>query len=301
MNTTAQNQPVAANPATVVKLPYGISNFEALITEGYVYIDKTRFIELFEHESNPYQLFIRPRKFGKSLFFTMLFSYYDMNYADKFETLFKGLYIGEHPTPKHNHFTMLNFDFSGLNTNRAEKFEASFYNRIRDRLVDFVETYRHLFRNSDKLLEANGLVRDFYEKLKADTKSVVSRIFLTGISPMTINDLTSGFNIADNLTLEERYNEMLGFMQKEVDALIDISGMDRALITIDIARYYNGYLFSEDAETRVYNPNMALYFLRQIFMTKRPSISLTTTCAPTIPACAVSPKTSITVRFCWIL
>jgi hypothetical protein len=106
MNTTAPNQPIAANPAvaklavaklpttTATKLPYGISNFEALITKGYVYIDKTRYIELRKNESDPYQLFIRPRKFGKSLFFTMLSCYYDVNYADKFETLFKGLYVG---------------------------------------------------------------------------------------------------------------------------------------------------------------------------------------------------------------
>jgi hypothetical protein len=62
MNTTAPNQPLAANPPAIIKLPYGVSNFEELITEGYAYIDKTRFIELLENESNPYQLFIRPRK-----------------------------------------------------------------------------------------------------------------------------------------------------------------------------------------------------------------------------------------------
>jgi hypothetical protein len=117
MNTTAPNQPIAANPPAVAKLPYGISNFEALITEGYVYIDKTRYIELLENGSDPYQLFIRPRKFGKSLFFTTLSCYYDMNYADKFENLFKGLYIGKHPTADHNRFTILTFDFSGINTN----------------------------------------------------------------------------------------------------------------------------------------------------------------------------------------
>jgi hypothetical protein len=321
---TATPKPLAKPPAQA-RLPYGISNFEALIAKGYVYIDKTRFIERLENESNPYQLFIRPRKFGKSLFFTTLFYYYDVNYAEKFQTLFKGLYIGEHPTPEHNRFMMLKFDFSGLNTNSAEEFKASFYDEIRKTLLDFIETYRHLFRNTDNLMkeltqtpqstgalqtifsavnsigaklfvlideydhfandlialgahgrsvyhnmvQANGLVRDFYEKLKNGTKSVVSRIFITGISPVMMNDLTSGFNIADNLTLEERYNEMLGFTQDEVDTLIDATGIDRKLITIDLAHYYNGYLFSEDAETRLYNPNMALYFLNKILMTGR--------------------------------
>jgi hypothetical protein len=87
------------------------------------------------------------------------------------------------------------------------------------------------------MIQSNGLVRDFYENLKDGTKSVVSRIFLSGISPVMMNDLTSGFNIADNLTLEERYNEMLGFTQEEVDRLIDASGIDRALITVDMEHY----------------------------------------------------------------
>jgi hypothetical protein len=321
---TATPKPLAKPPAQA-RLPYGISNFEALIDKGYAYIDKTRFIELLENESTPYQLFIRPRKFGKSLFFTTLSCYYDVNYAEKFQTLFKGLYIGEHPTTEHNSFMMLKFDFSGLNTNSAEEFKVSFYDRVQNKLLDFIKTYRHLFDDSDKLMEqikqtpqsigalqaifsavnsigaklfvlideydhfandlialgapggsvyrdmvqANGLVRDFYENLKDGTKSVVSRIFITGISPVMMNDLTSGFNIVRNLTLEERYNQMLGFTQDEVDALIDTAGIDRKLITVDMERYYNGYLFSEDAETRLYNPNMALYFLDEILMTGR--------------------------------
>jgi hypothetical protein len=307
-------------------LPCGISNFEALITKGYAYVDKTHFIELLENESNPYQLFIRPRKFGKSLFFTTLSCYYDLNYAGKFERLFKGLYIGEHPTPEHNSFAMLKFDFSGLDTSSAEDFGVSFYDKIRNTLIKFVELYRHLFRNTDGLLEqlrqtakstgalqtifgavevagyklfvlideydhfandlialgmlgdntyrnmmkANGLVRDFYENLKDGTKSVVSRIFLTGISPMMMNDLTGGFNIASNLSLNLRYNEMLGFTHEEVDALIDASGIDRALITVDMEYYYNGYLFNKRASTRVYNPSMALYCLDQIQSTQLP-------------------------------
>jgi hypothetical protein len=118
------------------------------------------------------------------------------------------------------------------------------------------------------MVQSNGLVRDFYENLKDGTKSVVSRIFLTGISPVMMNDLTSGFNIADNLTLEERYNEMLGFTRDEVDSLIDVTGIDRALITVDMEHYYNGYLFNKRASVRVYNPTMALYCLSQIQRTK---------------------------------
>jgi hypothetical protein len=131
--TQAMNTIPVKHPRT--KLPYGISNFEALIDGNYVYVDKTRYIELLENEGNPYQLFIRPRKFGKSLFFTTLSCYYDMNYADRFDALFGGLYIGAHPTPKRNSFTMLKFDFSGLNTNSVKDFEASFIARYEKRLL----------------------------------------------------------------------------------------------------------------------------------------------------------------------
>ncbi|MDR1400144.1 MAG: ATP-binding protein [Treponema sp.] len=125
----------------------------------------------------------------------------------------------------------------------------------------------NVYRN---IMKANGLVRDFYETLKIGSKSVVSRIFLTGISPMMMNDLTSDFNIASNLSLDLFYNEMLGFTHDEVDALIDASGIDRALITVDMEHYYNGYLFHKRADTRVYNPTMALYCLSQIQRTKLP-------------------------------
>jgi hypothetical protein len=80
------------------RLPYGNSNFEKVMTENYAYVDKTRFIELLENEPNSNLFFIRPRKFGKSLFFSMLSHYYDINGADKFEPLFGDLYIGKHAT-----------------------------------------------------------------------------------------------------------------------------------------------------------------------------------------------------------
>ncbi|MDR1400422.1 MAG: ATP-binding protein [Treponema sp.] len=311
---------------TAAKLPYGISNFERLITERYAYVDKTRFIEQLEHEFNPYQLFIRPRTFGKSLFFTTLSCYYDLNYADKFETLFKGLYIGKHPTPKHNNFTMLKFDFSGLDTSSVERFTASFYDSIQKALLDFVKAYQHLFSDSADIAEqikqtpqsisalrtifsaasfvnaklfilideydhfvydlialgtagnniyrnmikANGIVRVFYETLKIGTKSVVNHIFITGISPMMMNDLASSFNIISNLSLNLQYNEMLGFSHDEINTFINASSIDRALITMDMEHYYNGYLFNKHASTRVYNPTMTLYCLNQIHSTQLP-------------------------------
>ncbi|MDR3093991.1 MAG: AAA family ATPase, partial [Bacteroidales bacterium] len=123
------------------RLPYGNSNFERVITENYAYVEKTRFIELLEKENNSYLFFTRPRKFGKSLFFSMLSHYYDINSAGKFETLFGDLYIGKHPTPKHNSYVVLNLDFSGLNTNSEEDFKISFSGKIRQAVLTCLEKH----------------------------------------------------------------------------------------------------------------------------------------------------------------
>jgi hypothetical protein len=115
-----------------------------------------------------------------------------------------------------------------------------------------------------KMVQANGVVRDFYETLKIGTKSVVDRIFITGISPVMMDDLTSGFNIAANLTIEERYNNMMGFTREEVNWLMEETGVNRDFINVDMDVYYNGYLFHEDAADRIFNPSMMLYFFNQI-------------------------------------
>ena len=303
---------------TFKRLPYGNSNFESVRTENYAYVDKTRYIELLEQETNKYQFFIRPRKFGKSLFFSMLSNYYDMLRANRFDKLFGELYIGKNPTPRKNSYTVLEFDFSGLDTATPENFIKSFEQNIQWTVNIFLEKYKSVFpratelmeqiiRNREgigslrlafgaaliadvkifiiideydhfandliamgvedvykKMVQANGVVRDFYETLKIGTKSVVDRIFITGISPVMVDDLTSGFNIAANLTLLEHYNNMMGFTRQEVDWLIDETGVNRDYITVDMELYYNGYLFYPDAADRVYNPSMMLYFFNQI-------------------------------------
>ena len=300
------------------RLPYGNSNFERLILENYAFVDKTMFIELLEKEHNSYQFFIRPRKFGKSLFFSMLSNYYDMLRADRFHTLFGGLYIGNHPTPRKNSYAVMEFDFSGLDTSNPESFKKSFTGKIQLLVQQFLKKYESVFEQTNiligniekdqsgvralevaygaaraanikiyvlideydhfandliamgvedvykKMIQSNGIVRDFYETLKIGTKTVVDRIFITGISPVMIDDLTSGFNIADNLTLLKPFNNMMGFTNQEVDWLMDETGVNRDLINIDMEHYYNGYLFHQDATDRVYNPSMMLYFFNQI-------------------------------------
>ena len=300
------------------RLPSGESNFASLRTEKYAYVDKTRYIEMLENESNKRQFFIRPRKFGKSLFFSMLSYYYDMLRADRFQELFGDLYIGKNPTPLKNSYAVMAFDFSGLDTSGKDEFKISFSQRVQETVLSFLAAYREILSESEdlrqrimeekqgigalyavygilelsriklfviideydhfandliamgvkdvykKMVQANGVVRDFYETLKIGTKSVVDRIFITGISPVMIDDLTSGFNIAVNLTLEERYNNMMGFTHQEVDWLMNETGVNRDHINVDMEWYYNGYLFHEDAIDRIYNPSMMLHFFNQV-------------------------------------
>jgi hypothetical protein len=276
---------------------------------------------LLENENNDKLFFTRPRKFGKSLFFSMLSHYYDINRADKFEQLFGDLYIGKNPTPRHNSYMVLNLDFSGLDTTSEEDFRRTLSRKIQSNVRDFLFGYRHLSAEGDNyfralnseeagvqsllyafsaaesagkkiyviideydhfandliaqgtyagddayrhLVRANGVVRDFYETLKDGAKTVIDRIILTGITPIMLDDLTSGFNISNNLSLKRKYNEMLGFTKAEVETLMAETGVDPNLIDIDMERFYNGYLFHPEAENRVYNPSMMLYLFDQV-------------------------------------
>ena len=300
------------------RLPYGTSNFGRIIVENYVYVDKTKYIELLENEQNPNQFFIRPRKFGKSLFLSMLAYYYDILRTDRFQELFGDLYIGKHPTPLKNSYAVMEFNFSGLDTSGKDEFRLSFSRKVQETVLSFITDYRNMFPESDALIQriyeekpgvgamdiayrisksanikifviideydhfandliamgmkdvykdmihSNGIVRDFYETLKIGTSTVIDRIFITGISPVMIDDLTSGFNIADNLTNKKQYNNMMGFTHQEVDRLMDETGVNCDHINVDMEWYYNGYLFQKEATDRVYNPSMMLYFFNQI-------------------------------------
>ncbi|MDR1270000.1 MAG: ATP-binding protein [Planctomycetaceae bacterium] len=320
------------NKRTSKQLPYGNANFKSIRTENnYAYVDKTHFIEALERESNSSQIFIRPRRFGKSLFLSTLVYYYDVNYADEFAQLFGDLYIGQHATPRKNSYAVMEFDFSGVDTTNAESFRNSFFNNVRHTVCRFWDHYKNIFPNAiqiidqinrleqpnfsildwsfrvaesagikifviideydhfandliamgtimgndfyKKMITANGLVRDFYEKLKIVSKyGIVDRTFITGISPVMLDDLTSGYNIADNLTLDLQYNEMLGFTPKEVEWLMDAAGIDADHVSIDMEYYYNGYQFNAEGENKVYNSTMILYFFRQLLKTSQGKI-----------------------------
>ncbi|QTL99711.1 AAA family ATPase [Iocasia frigidifontis] len=306
-----------------MKIPYGISDFKSLRKESYLYVDKTNYISSLEGIGSKYLFFIRPRRFGKSLFLSTLANYYDLNNKEEFDELFESLYIGKNPTELKTSYLILKFNFSGLNTDSKEKLYLSFKETIRQAVIASLSKYRALFINyqdivnkleeledvksilnfyiekvkdagqkvyliideydhfandiiamgdSDfykEVIRATGFVRDFYETVKIGTESVIDRVFITGISPVMLDDLTSGFNIASNITMNKLFNEMLGFTEKEVKGIIEELNIDlnKEELLSELRKNYNGYLFNKDSRERVYNPDMILHFFSQWLMT----------------------------------
>ena len=294
------------------KLPYGISNYEELIEDGYYYVDKTKYIEKLESLPEKRIIFLRPRKFGKTLFTSILENYYDVRKIEKFEKLFGETYIGKNPTKLKNKYHILRFNFSGIDTTDGESTIRGFKREIASSIKLFVEKYNLDFfvnkeneaedilddlfkafqiqRKTEKiyviideydhfanellgfnvdqfknLVSKNGKVRKWYEILKKGTESVVDRIFITGVAPITLDSLTSGFNIGSDITQDREFNEMLGFTREEVIEMLDsqkIINESKEKILPIMKEYYDGYKFSLHGKEKIYNSNMCLYFLK---------------------------------------
>ncbi len=303
-------------------IPYGLSKFDKIRLGNYYYVDKTGYIRNLENYN--YAIFLRPRRFGKSLFADMLRTYYDINQADKFDTLFGDLAIGKAPTPIHSTYLILAFDFSAVDSapaNVQESFNKvalqkidDFTRRYSDKLpadtrkqviesglncaealirltslvsqtnykmyvvIDEYDNFANTLMTVDeasyiKLLHADGFVRLFYNVLKSATTDTgaIDRIFITGVSPLCLSDVTSGFNIAMNLSTEPRFNAMAGFTEPEVRELLAYYAeaeplpKDVAMTQLPLMKaYYDNYCFSQDAAEageHVFNSDMTLYFI----------------------------------------
>ena len=293
------------------KLPYGVSDYERLKENDYYYVDKTMYIEKLENLAEPYIMFLRPRKFGKTLFTSTLENYYDFKKADKFEELYGDTYIGKNPTKLKNSYHILKFNFSGIDTTNEETTINGFKEKVTISITGFVQKYNlDFYVNSDltaegllsSLIEAfkvqkagekiyviideydhfanellgfntnqfkslvskNGKVRKWYEILKEGTESVIDRIFITGVAPITLDSLTSGFNISLDMTQDREFNEMMGFTETELKELMKEQNIteERQEEILPIMREnYDGYRFSIRGKERIYNSNMCLYFL----------------------------------------
>jgi hypothetical protein len=299
-----------------MKLPYGQSNFKTVAEDCY-YVDRTMYIAHLEGQNNPYQFYLRPRKFGKSLFVSMLEHYYGQQYQVDFQQNFGRFYIGQQPTPLANRYLVLKFDFSGIQTNDIMVIEQQFADNVRDTIKAFYSTYPVSFTAEDysaldgmmhgntllsacfttvkrrlpgqkicilideydhfanelvafyledfkQIVGRNGFMRKFFEVIKRETASgLVERLFSTGASPVTLDSLTSGFNIAVKLSEDLRLHDMMGFTEEETMDMLRFAGVaeaDMPRIIRDLRSWYNGYCFNPDAPHRLYNPEMVIYF-----------------------------------------
>ena len=294
-----------------LKMPYGISNYEKIINDGYYYVDKTMYIEKLENLPETNIMFLRPRKFGKTLFTSVLENYYDKNKKDSFEKLYGNTYIGKNPTKLKNSYCILRFNFSGINTENEEttmkgfkekvtisidgftkKYGIEFYinpdqtvegitrslieafkiQKPQEKIYIIIDEYDHFANellgfNPEQfrgLVSKNGKVRKWYEILKKGTETVVDRIFITGVAPITLDSLTSGFNIGTDITQDEEFNEMIGFTEEELKEILknqEISLKEQEKIIPIMKENYDGYKFCLKAKNQIYNSNMCLYFL----------------------------------------
>jgi len=312
-----------------MKYPYGICDFKSIITEGYFYCDRTDKIPLLENIKS--QLFIRPRRFGKSLLLSMLENYYDVAKKDEFEAIFGHLKIGKNPTDLRNSYFILKFDFSCVDpTGSAEDMKRSLFNHINGCINGFHKFYNYKgfelsaididredalfsmqslvtatrmtpfpvyllideydnFANTvmmgvqsaenryKTLVHEEGPLRTFFKTIKSLTSGTMfDRVFITGVSPVVMSDITSGYNIAGNIYFEPEFNDLCGFKQNEIEEvikeIIDACGLDKAKIqeAVNLMQtYYDGYCFSHAKNENIYNPTLCLYFLEQFQKTCR--------------------------------
>ncbi len=298
-------------------LPQGINDFGQIRRENLYYVDKTMFIDTIEKDSH-FMLVVRPRRFGKSLFLSMLEYYYDIKEKDNFDTLFSGLYVHEHPTKWRNYYQVLTLDFSQVQ-GESEHLEQKFYKYCGNRLDEFAVKYEDMYypgfaddiKNEDVVSEkinkivvrakacgnhlylildeydnftntvwslkgenvyksithGEGFYRDVFKKFKGNFE----RIFITGVSPVTLDDLTSGFNIAEYASNKSQYNQMFGFSETDVREMISYY-VSNGLIKGDVDRiveflkpWCDNYCFSlgslTKGEPKMFNGMMTLKYI----------------------------------------
>ncbi|MGB0930176.1 MAG: AAA family ATPase [Chitinophagales bacterium] len=309
----------------MIKIPYGISNFTKLVTEGRYFVDRTHCIEKLENFFSSYLFFVRPRRFGKSLFLSVLEHYYGIQYKNQFDQLFGKYYIGQNPTPLANQYLILKFDFSQMNTSSFESTYGSFLNNAKNGGIQFFGRYSQFFNKEDTekiekftfpahviqhillmaelkapnhkvyllideydhfaneilsfrfndfidMVGKNGFVRKFYESIKVGTQNgVIDRLFITGVSPLTLDSLTSGFNISTNISIREEFHDMMGFREEEVKDIlrgIEIEEEKLEEMLPSMKQWYNGYLFAKKATKQLYNSDMVLYFASEYMREK---------------------------------
>jgi hypothetical protein len=307
-----------------MKFPYGICDFNKIISKGYFYCDRTDRIRMLE-DTGDSLLFLRPRRFGKSLLLSMLLNYYDIACKDRFEKLFSNLSIGKNPTKLHNKYFILKWDFSCIDpSGSAEDIKRGLYDHINVCIKGFQLYYRdysipeiEINRNNalesigslisavrmtpypiyllideydnfanevmmgirreshiyEALVYEEGPLKTLFKAIKASaSESLFDKTFMTGVSPVVMSDITSGYNIAENIYMEPEFNDLCGFIDQEIEDVIkkisyelDIKKNNVSNVLNIMRIYYDGYSFSAKAKEYIYNPTLALYFLKKFY------------------------------------
>lgn len=301
----------------IKEIPYGIANFVEVAEQNMYYVDKTMYLPLLEKQ--PRNLFfIRPRRFGKSIFLSMLRAYYDIAQKEKFQKRFGNLWIGSRPTPLQGKFQVVYLDFSrasGGSGSLEENFNnycgmvmdlfgkvyepyyfPGFAQKMEEQpdfvsklnylnlhaaesgmrlylIIDEYDNFTNIVLNEQgkdiyhALTHASGFYREIFKKFKG----MFERIFMTGVSPVTLDDLTSGFNIGWNISTEPEFNRMLGFSEEDVRQMLQYykdagqhNGDIEAMIA-DMKPWYDNYCFAKDrldSDPKMFNCDMVLYYLQ---------------------------------------
>ena len=305
----------------MIKFPYAISDFHTLRSEGFLYLDRTNSIPALE-EAGKQLLFLRPRRFGKSLLLSMLAQYYDVNMTEEFDALFGNLAIGNNPTAERNQYLILRWDFSKVSgQGDINDIKHSLFSHINQSIQHFASRYQTLLRYPIKvredaiaslqalvdvtqesgyqvyllideydnfanevlvhhlgnrqryhdLLAGEGIVKTLFKVIKGSaSEGKVARVFITGVSPLVLSDMTSGYNVATSIYLDETFNALCGITETELLALVgqvlQACGQDveqQTAVMETLKQFYNGYRFCADiAQPTLYNPTLVFYFLR---------------------------------------
>ncbi|MDQ5909121.1 MAG: family ATPase [Pseudomonadota bacterium] len=302
-----------------MNFPYAINDFGTVIREGYFYQDRTDRIPQLE-KAGRQLIFIRPRRFGKSLLLSMLAHYYDVNRADQFATLFGNLAMGRKPTPLHNQYLIMKWDFSLVNAQGSlPDIKAALYQHVNDRVTEFAADYAPLlthpvqvhptnavsslesarmaarlagqkiyllideydnFANDvlmtgrkpeyyEGLLYGEGALKTIFKTVKAGVGQGIDRVFITGVSPIVLSDMTSGYNVGEDIYLKAAFNDLCGFTEAEIAVVLERlaaeGGTWSPTEALNLMRtFYNGYCFTTRDAARLYNPTLSLYFLKTL-------------------------------------
>ena len=313
---------------------YGVTDFvEIRKHPGGYFVDRTALIR--ELEKTRYALFLRPRRFGKSLLVSILQCYYDLDYADRFDEIFGGTAIGANPTDERGKYLVLDFNFSVVNK-QVNKVQTSFNDYVSLRIDKFVEDHAKILpvgtseavlaktdcdakfntlavrlkgtktrfyilideydnvtntilaengvEAYDALCHGEGFFKQFFTELKAATTgsdAPVTRLFITGVTPVTLDDVTSGFNIASNISLNPTFATLAGFTHADVREMLayyrEKAGFafDPAAVFAQLEKWYDGYRFAtrplpgESEVPQVFNPTLVFYVMQYFLQNQR--------------------------------